>query len=170
MRATQGCLLLLLTVVPCTAVNADTIWRYRGPDGEMAYAAQPPAGVAAEAIEVPTASTRSTPDNGTTSAGAAPITPAPSRLTPEQQDALDGLLAAEAKRAQESARLRDANCARARGVLERLQASGRIRVRDAEGQERAMSEAERETRIADAAQVVAEQCGANTASADAGAR
>ena len=58
----------------------------------------------------------------------------------------------------------------ARGVLERLSASGRIRVRDAEGQERAMTEDERQSRIREAAQVVAETCQSPTQTLNATSR
>lgn len=147
-------LLLALVVLLPPTVQADTVWRYVGPDGEIAYATQPPAGARAEAVTLPPTSTDTTEDTPVTGTAE----PAHNRLTPAQQAALDGLLAAEAERAREAAQLQAANCDRARGVLERLSASGRIRVRDAEGQERAMTEDERQSRIQQAAQAVAETC------------
>lgn len=171
-------LLLALFVLFAPTARAEAAWRYVGADGEIAYAAEPPAGVSAEAVTLPesgpTTSEGSDPAGetpvgdtpvGETPVGETPVdetpvgdTPARDRLTPAQQAALDGLLAAEADRAQESARLQAANCERAHGVLERLSESGRIRVRDAAGQERAMTEEERRLRIAQAAEVVARTC------------
>jgi hypothetical protein len=173
MRNPAHPLLLALFVLFAPTARAEAAWRYVGADGEIAYAAEPPAGVSAEAVTLPesgpTTSEGSDPAGetpvGETPVGETPVdetpvgdTPVRDRLTPAQQAALDGLLAAEADRAREAARLQAANCDRARGVLERLSKSGRIRVRDAEGQERAMSEEERQSRIQDAAEVVAETC------------
>lgn len=153
MRATARPLLLaLLMLLP--AAQADTVWRYVGPDGEIAYATQPPDGVNAEAVTLPPTPTDTNAQEPDTSTAEPPR----DRLTPAQQAALEGLLAADAERAREAARLQTANCDRARGVLERLSTSGRIRVRDAAGQERAMTEEERQTRIQQAAEVVAETC------------
>jgi len=154
MSATVRHLLIALVILLTPTAQADTVWRYVGPDGEIAYATQPPPGVSAEAVTLPQAFTDTTED----AAAIGTAEPARNRLTPAQQEALDGLLAAEAERAREAAQLQAANCDRARGVLERLSASGRIRVRDAEGQERAMTEDERQSRIREAAQVVAETC------------
>ena len=154
MSTTVGHILLALVVLLTPTARAETVWRYVGADGEIAYTTQPPKGVSAEAVTLPetfTDPTTNTPATGTDE-------PRRDRLTPAQQEALDGLLAAEVERAREAARLQAANCDRARGVLERLSTSGRVRVRDTEGQERAMTEAERQERIQQAAEVVAASC------------
>ena len=71
---------------------------------------------------------------------------------------LNDLQSAEAARKQEVARIRESNCERSRRVLDRLSATARIRVRDDSGEERIMGEDERQNRIAEAQQGVAENC------------
>jgi hypothetical protein len=68
------------------------------------------------------------------------------------------LEAAEEARQQELARVREDNCTRARSVLTRLTAKGRIRVRDDDGEYRIMNEEERQSRISEANQGIAMNC------------
>jgi hypothetical protein len=85
-------------------------------------------------------------------------------LSPQQQRMRDDLERAEQARQAEIKRIRQANCARAYEVLERLSEPSRIRVRDSSGKERVMPESERMARIEDAQRGIVENC---AASADA---
>jgi hypothetical protein len=135
------------------------VYRWVGPDGVVNYTQMKPDGVQAERVHA---------QGGRPSAAApAPSEPADrsaaqsadaSQLSPKQQEMLNDLQSAEAARKQEVARIREANCERSRRVLDRLSANARIRVRDDSGDERIMGEDERQNRIAEAQQGVAENC------------
>lgn len=153
-----------------------TVWRSVSADGVVTYSQSQPTGIPAEPVTVadppaessssaeteasPTAEPR-TQASGTASNdadGASAGSSGAPKLTAEQQAALEGLRAAERARQDEARKLQLANCNRARDVLTRLTANGRIRVRDASGAERAMTEAERNTRIAAAQTAVVRNC------------
>ncbi len=72
---------------------------------------------------------------------------------------LEDLRQAEVTRQGEVAKIRTSNCRQARTMLERLQARGRVRVRDGNS-ERVMGEDERQQRITDAQEGVAINCDA----------
>ena len=94
-------------------------------------------------------------------AGAGAPTGGDQNLTPDQQTMLENLRKAEAARQAEVVKIREANCTKAREVLERLSVTGRIRVRDESGQERAMSEDERKSRIDEAQRAIVQNCTTN---------
>ena len=150
--------LAVLAGLPC--LLGATVWRSVSADGVVTYSQSQPSGVAAEPV-VLADSPADTPsgdvsdDDAENASGTASGNPT---LTAEQQAALEGLRAAEQARQDEARKLRLANCSRARDVLTRLTANGRIRVRDADGAERAMTEAERTERIAAAQTAVASHC------------
>jgi hypothetical protein len=164
MRSTRSLILLLC----CLPVLLGTdIYRWVDANGVVNYSQQAPIGIPAERVAAVSTSGRSS-DPGIGSGAAAdaalaaatePALPATDpALSDAQAAALDRLRAADAARQVEFEALRAANCARARGVLERLTASGRIRVRAEDGAQAAMPEEERQARIAEAQRGVAENC------------
>ena len=80
------------------------------------------------------------------------------RLTPEQQQMLDDLEAAEQVRQDEIAKIKKASCSKSRNLLGRLSRTSRIRVRDSDGSERIMGEDERQQRITGAQRGISENC------------
>jgi len=143
---------------------ASEAWVWTDANGVQNYSQQaPPPGVKAERIRFD--------EGGATVRVQAPpasspeaTTPTQQNLTPEQQSMLENLKRAEDARQAEVARIREANCVKAREVLERLSVTGRIRVRDESGEERAMSEEERQARIAEAQQAIVVNCEAQPVS------
>ena len=85
-------------------------------------------------------------------------TAAEDKLSPEQEAMLKKLEVVEQARQDEIARIKQSNCERATGVLAKLTSKGRIRLRDDNGQETAMTEDERESRIADAQRDMVQNC------------
>jgi len=151
-------LALLLCCLP--ALMGAAVYRWVDDKGVINYSQQKPEGVNAERIDATSGKKMDEPApapavESTPSAGAQPPD---ARLSAAQREALAGLQAAEQARQEEVAHIRKANCERARGVLERLNASGRIRVRDAEGNESVMAEDERQQRVAEAQRGVVENC------------
>ncbi len=167
---------VLAVLVGLPWLQGATVWRSVSADGVVTYSQSQPTGIPAVPVAVadPPADSSSGPETAA-SPTAEPQTPAPGatsddadgpsavasgapKLTAEQQAALEGLRAAERARQDEARKLQLANCNRARDVLTRLTANGRIRVRDASGAERAMTEAERNARIAAAQTAVVRSC------------
>ncbi len=147
----------LAFVALCVPVLATAdVYRWVGPDGVVNYTQMKPEGVQAERVHAqggrPSAPAAAAGDRPATQSADA------SGLSPKQQEMLSDLQSAEAARKQEVARIREANCERSRRVLDRLSANARIRVRDDSGEERVMGEDERQNRIAEAQQGVAENC------------
>jgi hypothetical protein len=80
------------------------------------------------------------------------------RLTPEQQQMLDDLEAAEQVSQDEIAKIKKASCSKSRNLQGRLSRTSRIRVRDSDGSERIMGEDERQQRITGAQRGISENC------------
>jgi len=154
-------LALLLCCLP--ALMGAAVYRWVDDKGVINYSQQKPEGVNAERIDAKSGQKLTEPAPAST-ASAPPAAqgegarPPDERLSAAQREALAGLQAAEQARQEEVANIRKANCERAQGVLERLNASGRIRVRDANGNESVMSEDERQQRVAEAQRGVVENC------------
>jgi hypothetical protein len=153
----------LLCCLP--ALMGASVYRWVDDKGVVNYTQQKPPGVRAELIEASSGMTvreaaadAAPPAGDPAPAGASGAPATGTNLSEAQREALTGLEAAEQARRQEIAQLRQANCERARGVLERLSTGGRLRVRDAQGNEVAMSEEERQQRIAEAQRGVVENC------------
>ncbi len=132
------------------------VYRWVDENGVVNYTQLAPEGVEAERVR---------PDTGQRIAARPSepaTTPAAESAEPElseaQQRMLSKLQAAEQARQEEVARIKQANCERARAVLERLSVHGRVRVRGEDGQERVMPEDERQQRIDEAQQGVAANC------------
>ena len=83
-------------------------------------------------------------------------------LSEEQKAMKMRLEVAENARRDEIARIKQSNCSRAQRVLQKLSAKGRIRVRDDRGEEVAMPEEERQSRIVEAQRDVVSNCEATT--------
>ena len=64
----------------------------------------------------------------------------------------------EAKRQENLAEIRKTNCDSSKSLLSKMQATGRIRVRDENGEESAMSEEDRSEKIREAQQGIAANC------------
>ena len=79
-------------------------------------------------------------------------------LSAEQKVMKKRLEIAESARQAEIARIKQSNCGRAQGVLQKLSSKGRIRVRDSSGEEIAMPEDERVSRIAEAQRDIVSNC------------
>jgi hypothetical protein len=147
--------LLWLLLVP--ALTGAEIYRWVDENGVVNYTQRSPDGVEAQRIV-----TRS---GAPSVAVAVEVTPEPevaedpnANLSPEQQAMLEKLEKAEEERQAEIARIMQSNCDRAQKVLDRLSAKGRIRVRDENGNETAMTEVERESRISQAQRDVVQFC------------
>lgn len=151
-------LALLLCCLP--ALMGAAVYRWVDDKGVINYSQQKPEGVNAERIDATSGQklAEAAPPPAGASAPPAGAPASDARLSAAQREALAGLEAAEQARQEEVANIRQANCERARGVLERLNASGRIRVRDADGNESVMSEDERQQRVAEAQRGVVENC------------
>jgi hypothetical protein len=143
-------------------------YRWVDKDGVHYTQQAPPEGIKAEkirfreggmAVTVDETPSPTPPASGTAGAGAP--TGGDQNLTPDQQTMLENLRKAEAARQAEVVKIREANCTKAREVLERLSVTGRIRVRDESGQERAMSEDERKSRIDEAQRAIVQNCTTN---------
>ena len=147
-------------------------YRWVDKDGVHYTQQAPPEGIKAEkirfreggaAVTVDETPSPTPPADGTKDAGApnGGVPAADQNLSPDQQTMLENLRKAEAARQAEVVKIREANCTKARDVLERLSVTGRIRVRDDSGQERAMSEDERQSRIDEAQRAIVQNCETN---------
>ncbi len=131
------------------------VYRWVDENGVVNYTQLAPQGVEAERVRADTGQRIGAQPSEPATAAAEPAEP---ELSEAQQRMLSRLQAAEQARQEELARVKQANCERARAVLERLSVHGRVRVRGEDGQERMMSEDERQQRISEAQQGVAANC------------
>lgn len=147
---------LVLLALPLLMGSEAYVWTDK--NGVLNYTQQaPPPGIKSERIRFREGGPSIRVDEATPTLPSAEST-ANQNLSPEQQQMLDNLKQAEAARQGEVAKIREANCTKARQVLERLSVTGRIRVRDEAGGERAMPEDERQSRINEAQQAVVVNC------------
>ncbi|MGE0625797.1 MAG: DUF4124 domain-containing protein [Pseudomonadales bacterium] len=137
---------------------ADEIYRWVDANGVVNYTQLKPKDTEAEAI---------TTQGGATRVAKAAPTPAPASVTdpatgeplsPEQEQMLEGLRAAERARQQEIAKIKAENCQQSKDVLARLTVKERIRVRGEDGDYRVMPEDERASRISEAQKNIALYC------------
>lgn len=145
---------LLVLAVPL--LMGSEVYRYVDSNGVVTYAQQLPYGVQGERITT----SAGAPTQAAPAVPAAPEKPAEPVLSPQQQAMLDKLKAADQARKDEIATIREANCKRSQDVLMNLSASGRIRVKGADGEEVRMTEEERQDRIAEAQAGIVANCAA----------
>ena len=153
MRPLQFAWLLL---VP--ALGGADIYRWVDDSGVVNYTQHSPEGFAVERIVTTTgAPTVVVPDV------VQPEAEDPNaHLSAEQKVMMKRLQETEDARQAEIARIKESNCSRAQGVLERLSGKGRIRLRDANGNETAMPEDERQSRISEAQRDIVSNCEATS--------
>jgi hypothetical protein len=157
-----GKLVLLACCLP--ALMGAEVYRWVDDQGVVNYTQQQPANRPSERIVASQSSApRSSAEPTVDTAAAPPPTAADGgNLSDAQLQMLENLRAAEAARQQEVQNIRQSNCEAARALLGGLTARGRIRVRDDDGQEQVMAEEERQQRISDAQQAIAENCVGNS--------
>ena len=153
MRPIQFVWLLLLP----TLGGAD-IYRWVDDAGVVNYTQHSPEGIEAERI----VTRGGAPTVAIPTVVQADVEDPDAGLSDEQKAMKKRLEVAENARQAEIARIKQSNCSRAQRVLEKLSAKGRIRVRDAQGEEVAMTEEERQSRIIEAQRDVVSNCEATT--------
>ena len=152
-----------------TTVLADT-YRWVDDNGVVNYAERVPRDVPAERVskisgtESKRSGSRTRSNNASTASNPAMSGTSSSTqaapLNPNQKEIMRDLAQVEAQRAEQIARIRADNCIRAQRVLTNLTASSRIRARAEDGTERVIGEDERQQKIAEARQGIAENCDA----------
>ena len=153
MRPIQFVWLLLLP-----ALGGAEIYRWVDDAGVVNYTQHSPEGIEAERI----VTRGGAPRVAIPTVVQAEVEDPDAGLSNEQKAMKKRLEVAENARQAEIARIKQSNCSRAQRVLEKLSAKGRIRVRDAQGEEVAMTEEERQSRIIEAQRDVVSNCEATT--------
>ncbi|MBV1907623.1 MAG: DUF4124 domain-containing protein [Pseudomonadales bacterium] len=152
-------LLLLASTIAASGLSVNgsaEIYRWVDSGGVVNYTQQRPSDIDSNLVTTPL-----TPRSAQRLAEknlAVKKAPEKPKLTAEQQKMLDSLKEKEAARLAEINRIKTSNCERAQKVLERLSAQGRIRVKAADGEERALPEDERQQRISEAQKGIATNC------------
>jgi len=146
--------LLLAGIVLCPTqmVLHAEIYRWTDEDGVVNYTQQKPTDRSSELVSTYRTSARNT---------TAPVDntqPPELKLTEAQQRKLEDMQDQERARQNELERVRASNCDRSTKLLARLTSKGRVRVRSSDGEERNIPEEERQQRIANAQQGIAENC------------
>ena len=159
-------LVLLLALAGVAQLAAADVYRWVEKDGTVNYGERKPHDREYTVIS------RSKPSKGGThivqdgGASAATAEPAPAagtvaendNLSDRQRSMLNELQAAERERQAALENIRRNNCATSKRVLAQMQERGRIRVRDENGEERAMTDEDRAERIRQAHQSIATNC------------
>lgn len=150
---------LLLVLAATPLLMAADVYRWTDSNGVVNYTQQKPEGVNAVLIS---SSGRVRADSRSSEPAQVQPIPTPaadgSQLNADQQKMLDDLKVAEAQRKEAFETARADNCRRATTALEQLSVNGRVRVRDANGEQVMLGEDERQERIALAQKGVAENC------------
>lgn len=153
----------LAFMVASPALLGADVYRWKDANGVINYTQQRPQGFEAELISA-SGQVRSNRASSTTvetvpaPSAAAPLAADGGELNAEQQKMLDDLKLAEQERQEAFLAAKNDNCERARGLLQQLSARGRIRVTGADGEQKILPEEERQQRISEAQQGVAENC------------
>lgn len=173
---------LMLTMISLSLLSPTAtadVYRWIGADGTVNYGERAPRNVEYTVVSRSASSEGKTQGNnrqqqsrrGRQAAQAAAL-PAP-QLTPQitpqlaagednlsdhQREMLERLQAAEKMRKDEIAKIRKSNCATSKRVLSSMQNNGRIRVRDDNGEEAALSDSDRSERIRQAQQSISVNC------------
>ena len=161
--------LLLGTLGPLIPAQAD-VYRWVSDNGTVNYGEREPRGreytvISSNGTETKkdgSKASKSTAGKNLTAARRPTPADAPTaskdEMTDKQQAMLDRMKADEAKRKENLAEVRNSNCASSKRALEKLQTSGRIRVRNEDGQETAMGEDERNEKILKHQESIAVNC------------
>lgn len=138
------------------------VYRWVDENGVVNYGERKPSGAEARLVNPYTASAGAPAAAATVGAAAASEAPASEQpnLSESQRSMLAELEAAEASRKAAVAKLRTTNCATSQRVLKKLQARGRIRYKDANGEEVAMTDEDRDERVRQAQLSIATNCDA----------
>lgn len=141
-------------------VQADEIYRWVDANGVVNYTQLKPRDVPVQALTTQAGAPTQIRDESAAAGGAQSGAPtaADDGLTPTQETMLEDLRAAEDARQAEIAKLKQMNCEKSRRVLSNLSTNNRIRIRDADGDERMMPEEERQRRISEAQRGIIENC------------
>lgn len=141
-------------------VTAEEIYRWVDENGVVNYTQLKPRDTEAETITTKSGGTRVVKEPAAQPAAEPVVTSTATGqpLNAEQQKMLEGLQAAERARQDEVAKIKAHNCQQSREVLARLTVKNRIRVRDENGEYRAMPEDERQERISKAQESIALYC------------
>lgn len=138
------------------ASHAGDVWMWIDGTGVTNYTQQKPRGIDATRI--------ASSDIGRTDLQRKPQVEAPSRerrdpsLTADQQRTLDELQAQQKAEETKLATQKQSNCTAARSRLAGLVQNARVRLRDEDGNVRAISEAERQEKISAAQEQIARHC------------
>lgn len=139
--------------------SADQIYRWVDDNGVVNYTQLKPRDAEAQAINTQGGATQAARTPPPAAAPAPVVDPATGQpLSPQQEQMLEGLRAAEQARQVEIAKIRAENCQQSKDVLARLTVKSRIRVRGDDGEYRIMPEDERQSRISEAQQNIALFC------------
>jgi len=151
-------------------VHAD-VYRWVAEDGTVNYGEREPRGREFTVISRNGTATKSgsksavatgkrTPNNrGQVASSPTQTEPADDQnLSAKQQEMLDRMKADEAKRQENLAEIRKSNCDSSKRLLSKMQARGRIRVRNDDGEESAMSDQARSEEIRKAQESIAVNC------------
>jgi hypothetical protein len=152
--------------------GAAGIWRWVAADGVVTYGERPPAGVdatpvtthgappSARAAAVPAAEDAAVPAAGDPAAAGTgtPAPGTPARLSDAQRQLDAELSGTSAQRLANVERVRAENCAKARELFEQLTQFARLRVTDASGASRALTEEERRARLDEVRADIVEYC------------
>jgi hypothetical protein len=150
MRTTRT-LALVIVAVPLL-LGAD-VYRWVDKDGVVNYTQRKPEGVESARLQA-----ASGPRGATGTADQSPPPAGPGQQVAPSHSALPGEPSPAAV-----ARHRADGCQSARTVLEQFTSRGRVRVREADGTERLLTEDERQERIAHAQRAVTDHCGGTAA-------
>jgi hypothetical protein len=136
--------------------TAADIYRWVDDTGVVNYSQQKPRG---QAVSLIRAGDGARPSTATPiAANDEPTVITDPNLSTNQQSMLNELQAAEQQRRVAVEKIRTSNCATSKRVLQKLQVNGRIRIRDAAGEEITMTDEDRDERIRQAHQSIAVNC------------
>lgn len=151
-------------------VHAD-VYRWVADDGTVNYGEREPRGREFTVISRNGAETKNTKNASAANTNAASNAQSLAAATPsgaeadseqnlseKQQAMLDRMKADEAKRLENLAEIRKSNCASSKRLLTKMQTRGRIRVRNDDGEETAMTDQARSEEIRKAQEAIAVNC------------
>jgi len=134
-------------------------YRWVDDNGVVNYAERKPRGISEDRVTVVAGDdSAASARNSSSSASPVPATGGMPPLDDRQEQMMAELQRNEANRQEQVATIRKDNCERSRRVLNNLSVNNRIRVRAEDGNERVITEEERQQRIAEAQQGIVANC------------